>query len=121
MRTLNRNMRTLYYALVDTESGELDEWGNEYKVTYQTPVAMQANIGTSSGYVGIEQFGNNLKYDKVIVTTDMDCPIDETTVCCIDREPSYNTSGELLYDYRVRRVSKSLNSISIALEKVEVS
>lgn len=113
MRTLNRNMRTLYYALVDTESGELDEWGNEYKVTYQTPVAMQANI--------IEQFGNNLKYDKVIVTTDMDCPIDETTVCCIDREPSYNTSGELLYDYRVRRVSKSLNSISIALEKVEVS
>ena len=60
-------------------------------------------------------------YDKVIVTDDMDCPIDENSVLFVDREPETSLDGDLLYDYVVRRVSKSLNYISIAISKVRVS
>ena len=50
----------------------------------------------------------------------MSCPISEDTVLFVDKEPEYD--GEKpLYDYVVKRVAKSLNSISIAISKVNVS
>ena len=82
-------------------------------------------------------------YDKVIVTRDMDCPIDENSVLFIDKDVEYGEAVTIdyvpretvlgddeanpvtvevpLYDYIVRRVAKSLNSISIAVRKVDVS
>ena len=62
-----------------------------------------------------EQFGNLENYDKVIVTSDMSCPIDEDTVLWIDE-----TDTSQPYDYIVKRVSRSKNGISIAVAKVEV-
>ena len=61
-----------------------------------------------------------VSYDKVIVTDDMDCPIAEDTVLFVDKNPEYK-DGKPLYDYIVKRVAKSLNSISIAISKVNVS
>ena len=60
-------------------------------------------------------FGGLENYDKVIVTDWMDCPINEQTVLWIDKTPN---DGE--HDYIVRRVARSLNSISIAVSKVKV-
>jgi hypothetical protein len=65
-------------------------------------------------------FGNLESYDKVLVTDDMSCPIDENTVLFVDSKPGYN-QGVPTYDYTVRRVAKSLNSISYAISKVKVS
>ena len=39
----------------------------------------------------------------------------------IDKKPQYDEDGKPLYDYQVRRVAKSLNSISYAVSKVTVS
>ena len=50
----------------------------------------------------------------------MDCPIAEDTVLFVDKNPEYK-DGKPLYDYIVKRVAKSLNSISIAISKVNVS
>ena len=132
-------MRPFYYCLFNEEIPIIDEYGNESGesiVTYLDPVKMYANISQATGVSNTEQFGNLENYDKVIVTTDMNCPIDEHSVLFIDKEPEFETvvnhiptavtttDEEVsvpIPDYTVRRVSKSINSISIAVRKVTVS
>lgn len=125
MRTLKRNQRKFWYCTDTGDREEIyDEWGNatgEYVPVYSEAHEMYANVSPASGYAQTEQFGNLESYDKVIVTDWMDCPIDENTVLFIDKEPEHDTSNNLpLFDYTVRRVAKSLNSISIAVQKVNV-
>ena len=125
MRTLKRNQRKFWYCTDTGDREEIyDEWGNatgEYIPVYSEANEMYANVSPASGYAQTEQFGNLENYDKVIVTDWMDCPIDENSVLFIDKEPEYDQSNDIpLYDYTVRRVAKSLNSISIAVQKVNV-
>lgn len=139
MRCLKRNKRPFYYCLYKEEIPILDEYGNlsgERIVTYDDEVLMEANISQATGQSNTEQFGNLENYDKVIVTDDLNCPIDENSVLFIDKEPEwkdaeYNEATAItvtgatvkvpVYDYTVRRVAKSLNAISIAVSKVKVS
>ena len=69
----------------------------------------------------MEDFGIDLRYDKTLVITDMDCPMDEYSVLIIDRPVEYNDAGQLLYDHIVVKVDKSINVLSYALKKVNVS
>lgn len=124
MRCLHRNKRRFYYALFKEKVAIKDEYGNdsgEYRVVYQTPVEMKANISAATGEAQVEQFGNSLLYDKVIITDELDCPVDEHSVLCIDSPPSYDNDGNLIFDYIVKKVAKSINTISFAVSKVEVS
>lgn len=123
MKIMERNKRGFYYLLYAGSEPVMDEYGNEVgtKVTYSDPVPLRANVSPATGSAQVEQFGNLADYDKVIVTDDMSCPIDETTVLFLDKEPEFNTGGVPLYDYRVKRVAASLNSISYAVSKVSVS
>lgn len=124
MRCLERNKQCFWYCLYSDNEIVYDEYGNEVgdpHVIYEDPVRMYANISPAQGYAQTEQFGNLADYDKVIVTDNMDCPIDEHTVLFVDKYPEYNTENDLMFDYVVRRVAKSLNSISIAIRKVETS
>ena len=124
MRVMERNKVTFYYMLYLGKRAVLDEEENEtgeYVVTYSNPVEMKANISPATGQSSVEQFGNLENYDKVVVTDDLSCPIDENTVLFIDKPPSYDGEGNPLFDYTVKRVAKSLNSISIAVSKVKVS
>ena len=139
MRSLKRNQRPLYYCLYAGKEPIIDEYGNETGeniVTYEAPVQMYANISPATGQSSTEQFGNLENYDKVIVTTWMDCPIDENSVLFIDKEPDESSvlthiptaittvEGYVTVptpDYIVRSVARSLNSISIAVRKVKVS
>jgi len=139
VKCLHRNKRPFYYCLYKGEIELLDEYGNlsgEKIVTYEDDVMEMANISTATGQSNTEQFGNLENYDKVIVIDDLDCPIDENSVLFIDKEPEYKdaeyneqtaititgaTVKVPVYDYIVRRVAKSLNSISIAVSKVKVS
>lgn len=123
MRCLERNKSTFYYCLYKSTEMQTDEYGNETsapKVLYEDPVMMRANVSPATGFTTAAQFGYLENYDKVIVTDDMDCPITESTVLFVEKEPEYRADLPL-YDYVVRRVSKSLNSISIAIRKVSVS
>lgn len=124
VRTLKRNQRGFYYCLYTGADEIVDEYGNatgEFPPIYAAPVYMKANISPATGVSATEQFGNLDSYDKVIVTDDMECPIDEHSVLFIDKAPEHSLDGALMYDYIVRRVAKSLNSISIAVRKVTVS
>jgi len=147
MRDLKRNQTEFWYCLLNpnTQEAIVDENGNETGElipSYKKAVSMRANISPATGQNQVEQFGNLDSYDKVIVTCDMSCPIDENTVLFIDKRPEYTNvqtheivEGQALYaddevvektyelpkyNYIVKRVAKSLNGISIAVRKVDV-
>lgn len=124
MKLMERNKVPFCYCLFDRKEPILDEDGNDtgdQKVFYAEAVPIRANVSSATGTAQIEQFGNLDHYDKVIVTEDMSCPIDETTVLFVDKEPEYDAEGQPLYDYIVRRVARSLNVVAYAIRKVSVS
>lgn len=124
MKVMERNKRTFWYCLYDRKEPIIDEDGNETgeeQIFYKPAQSLRANISAASGSSQVEQFGNLAGYDKVIVLDDTSCLIDENTVLFIDKEPEYDDDGKPLYDYMVKRVAKSLNSVSIAATKVSVS
>ena len=133
MRCLNRNKTSFYYALYDTKDAILDEYGNEsgeYTVKYHKPEKVKANISAAMGETNTRQFGEDEAYDKVIVIENPDTPIDEHSVLWIDTLPQLTEDGELArnedgevitpWDYEVKKVARSLNSVSYAVRKVNV-
>lgn len=124
MKTMERNKQSFFYLLYDRKEPVTDGDGNETgeeTVVYKPAVSFRANVSAATGASQVEQFGNLTGYDKVIVTDDLTCPIDENSVLFLDKEPEYDGDGKPLYDYMVKRVAKSLNSVSIAVTKVSVS
>lgn len=133
MKCLKRNKSSFYYALYDTKTETIDEYGNmtgQYVVKYDNPVKTSANISPATGETQNRQFGESEMYDKIIVSDDKDMNIDEHSVLWIDTMPILNDDGSLQqnedgsiktpHDYVVKKISKSLNSISIAISKVNV-
>ena len=99
---------------------------------------MCANISPANGSTQTEQFGNSVQYDKVIVTDDMQCPIDEQSVLFIDNlsdtvlQDEYGKPlcteadtplqvKDVRFDYIVKKVARSQNSVSYAVSRVDVS
>jgi len=124
VRTLERNKQTFYYSLYDTKGDVKDEYGNktgEVSKKFSSPIKMKASISPPSGASFAEQFGKSIQYDKVIITDDMNCPIDENSILFVDNPPTYNKDGDLIFDYIVKKVAKSLNCIAYAISKVDVS
>ena len=124
MRTLARNKRPFVYCLYAGKDPIYDEWGNEtgeYKVSYAAPVCEMANISPATGVSRVEQFGDLERYDKVLVMSDVHTPITDTTVLFVDKPYEEDEEGMPIYDYIVRRVARSLNFVSIAISKVEVT
>ena len=124
MRCLERNKTTFYYCLYEGKTPVADNEGNEtgeVQITYSAPISLKANVSPAAGQTSIEQFGTSLQYDKVIVIDDPDCAIDETTVLFVDKEPEFDAFGDPLFDYTVKKVARSINSVSVAVQRVEVS
>ena len=122
MKCLKRNERTFYYALPTgrenvTKNGYLT---GDVAVSYGPVESVHGNIAPPTGKVFVELFGTSLLYDRVIVMDDPETPICEGTVLCVDVPPSYDASNNLIYDYIVRKVARSLNSVSIAVSKVNI-
>lgn len=103
-----------------------DEYGNtsgEYEVIYSNPVKCKGNISSAQGEVQNRQFGDSESYDKVIALSNVDVPIDEHSILWVDTLPSLDSNGatETPYDYIVKKVARSLNSVSVAINKVDVN
>lgn len=119
LRTLERNKQIIYYALFDGKEPVIDEYGNqtgEYEILYTPPTLLKINVSAARGEYSTRQFGDTEKYDKVLMTDDLNVPITETSILWID---SLDTTKP--HDYIVKKVAKSLNSVSIAVSKVSVS
>lgn len=125
MRSLLRNNRTFYYAKYDGKTELIDDYGNitgQFEIVYSMPIKTDGNISASKGEMQNQQFGDSENYDKVIVLDNKDIPIDEYSILWVDTLPVLNDDGstETPHDYIVRQVARSLNSVSIAISKVNV-
>ena len=133
MRCLHRNKIKFFYALYEKKEPIVDEYGNmtgEYAVTHGNPVECYGNISAARGEMATCQFGESEVYDKILVLDNVSPKIDEYTVLWVDTLPKTNTDGTLSkntegevdtpYDYTVKKVARSLNSVSIAIRKVNV-
>lgn len=123
MRCMCRNQSAVYYCLYKAREPILDSSGwetSEYRLVYDNAVLLHCNVSPAKGTAQVEQFGNLDSYDKVLVTDQVDCPIDESTVLFVDKVPVYK-DGNPLYDYTVKRVARSKNSLAVALSKVTIS
>lgn len=134
MRCMQRNKVDFYYALFSKRVPIVDEYGNdtgEYDVQHGNPVKSSANISAAKGETQTRQFGENVSYDKVIAMDNDAPPIDEYSILWIDTMPELNADDSLAvdsegkvktpHDYIVKKVAKSLNSVSYAVSKVSVS
>lgn len=134
MRMMVRNKSEFYYSLYKEKIPKTDEYGNvtgEYDIIRDNPMKFAANISAAKGETSTRQFGESESYDKVIVMGNDAPPIDEYTVLWVDRTPQVDEDGALAlndddevitpHDYIVKKVAKSLNSVSIAISKVTVS
>lgn len=118
MRSLARNKKHFYYALYKSKDEITDSYGNktgQYTLTYESPVGYWANISPATGVSDLEMFGQNTNYSHVISTSDMTCPITETTHLWIG-VPTTDP-----YNYVVVRKAESLNCISYAIREVNTS
>nr|DAF08946.1 MAG TPA: hypothetical protein [Caudoviricetes sp.] len=134
MKTLIRNKSKFYYALFESKVPKIDEYGNntgEYEVRWGKPLEYSANISAAKGKTSTRQFGESENYDRVIVMGNNSPNIDEYTVLWVDTIPKLDGNGLLLlnedgsvvtpHDHIVKKVARSINSVSVAISKVNVS
>mgnify|MGYP006916037026 CR=1 FL=1 len=117
MRCLNRNKQSFYYANYQGETKQMDASGyftGEYAVTYSNPIQVYGNISPARGTEYESPFGITEGYDKVIVLSNPYFPISETSVLWIENDTTE------AFDYVITKIARSLNSISIAIKKVDV-
>ena len=125
MRCMLRNKSKFYYASYLGKTEIKDENGyrtGEHSIEYSNPVQCFGNISAAKGEMQSRQFGESESYDRVIVLDDINAPIDEYSILWVDTLPHLNGDGstETPHDYVVKKVAKSLNSVSIAISKVSV-
>lgn len=133
MRCMERNKQPFWYsnyggiAPIRNEDGYLT---GEQDVIRLPPVRAMGNISPSRGEAVSRAFGDELDYDRVIALDNPDFPVDEQTVIWIGITPELDGEGNLARDedgniltpwnYEVRSVAPSLNSVNIAVRKVNV-
>lgn len=125
MKCLNRNKVTFYYAKFERTKEAYDRYGNylgDTKVVYGNPIKCKANISSAKGEIETRIFGDDVAYDKTIVL-DKNPGIDEYSILWVDELPKLKEDGSTStpHDYIVRVVAKSLNSVTLAIKKVNVS
>ena len=125
MRTLHRNKVRIYYANYREKIPLKDEYDNltgEYDIVYDNPVEIKANVSAARGESSTRQFGEDVSYDRIILLDDPSFPIAETSILWIDTLPEIAEDGttKTPHDYIVKQVAPSLNSLSIAVSKVNV-
>ena len=125
MRCLWRNRVRIFYANYTDREEVKDEYGNltgEYKLKYGNPQEAEGNVSAARGEVTTRQFGDDESYDRVIVMDDPNVPIKKSSILWIETMPVIMSDGttETPHDYIVKQVAPSLNSVSIAVSKVNV-
>ena len=118
MRSLNRNKRTIYYALHTGDAVNVDEYGNETgesTPTYGERIALMCNVSAATGQEAVEAFGSFTGYSRTMYVADNACPIEEDSIIWFRIEPTEP------HNYIVVRKADSKNGILYALREVTVT
>lgn len=133
MMTLNANKQKMYYAnqigQVPIYEEYTDDDGNTYpldtgetKIGYSEPIEFFGNISMSGGESEAVEFGVDLsQYEAVVIIPKHYINVTETSLIWADAEPQKDIGGntdEYSADYRIVKISKSLNFDKLVLQKV---
>lgn len=134
MRTLNKNKQVMYYAnqdkIVPIYEYYEDSDGNKYpldtgetKLVYGEPIEFYGNISmSSSGEAEAVEFGLDLsQYSAIVVLPNNYINVTESSLIWHDTEPTKDDEGntnEYSADYRIVKISPSLNFDKLVLQKV---
>lgn len=113
MRNLKLNEVLMYYSNLTAD--QTDQWGNENVSGYAEAEPIFMSLSPNKGAVTANGFGLGIDYDREMITSDVDCPINEYTRLWIDNDTTKS------HDYEVKKVAKSKNAIRYAIKKVTVS
>ena len=131
--TLNANKQKMYYAnqigQVPIYEEYTDDDGNTYpldtgetKIGYSEAIEFFGNISMSGGESEAVEFGVDLsQYEAVVVIPKIYINVTETSLIWADTEPQKDIGGntdEYSADYRIVKISKSLNFDKLVLQKV---
>ena len=119
MRTLQRNKRTIWYALYNGVTEVVDEDGNytgEQEVSYGEPIQARMNVSGGRGQAEIELFGVDNPFTKTAVTDDLTTPFTTDTIFWFEADPLVDP-----HNYRCTGVSRTINQVVIALAEISVS
>lgn len=96
----------------------------KYTVPKAIRVALSESIGlnnlTAQGVAELRSYGITTNYTHRMITEDMDCPIDEESILWYENDPGDNPY-DVPYEFRVIRVSKTLNYKMYYLRQLSVS
>ena len=143
MRTLNKNKQVLYYSNQTNEKTPIYATNPDGTIKtvnvdgvttnvitgykdkgYTLPQRFEGNIALSGGEVVNVDFGVDASaYDAVLVVNKGELEITETSFIWAESEPEYKDANNTVVDpysadYRVTRVSPSLNESRYLLSKV---
>ena len=118
MRSLNRNKRSIYYALPTEEEKKLyDEYGNETgetEIVFGDAVKLDINVSAATGEEAVAAFGSFTNYSRILCVSDVKCSIVENAKVWFGVEPTE------AHNYIVTRKADSKNGILYALKEVKV-
>lgn len=115
MRSLNRQKIKIHYSNYLGETEIMDDDGNytgERENIYSDPMELRVSIGPNGGLVTRNPYGVAPEYDRVIISDDVNCPINETSIIWVDNNITEK------HDYIVQSISKTLNSVAYGIKKV---
>ena len=143
MRTLNRNKQVLYYSNQTNEKSPIYATNPDGTIKtvvvdgvptqvitgytdkgYTLPQQFEGNIALSGGEAVNVEFGVDASaYDAILVLNKDEIDISETSFIWAESEPQYKDDEKTIVDpysadYRVTRVSPSLNQSKFLLAKV---
>ena len=133
MRTLRKNAQKMYYANQDKEvpitETYYDDEGNAYELdtgetelVYGEPIEFYGNIAMSGGKAEAQEYGLSLSdYEAILVVSKNTLPLTETSRIWHTSEPTKDDKGytdEYSADYRIVKISPSLNFDKYVLKKV---
>lgn len=115
MRSLQRNWRSLYYAVPESTESIIDEYGNdtlEKKITYSAPIELRVNVSANVGQEAVNVFGTTTGYNRTVSFCGESCPLSENDIVWFGKDPSKP------HNYVVVKVADSKNGFMIALREV---
>ncbi len=115
MRTLGKNKRRIWYAPLLTEQNAVDDEGHitsEKVRVYGTPKEAWVNYSSERGESVTALFGETKDYDLVIACTKEELPVSESDVLWVNTEPHKAN------DYRIVRISDSINVRTMLIRRV---
>lgn len=113
MRDLKRNQVRITYRLYLGNKEIKDEYGNstgQYAPLFGEEQPLFLSVSANKGDYSEQMFGDVLDYDRTMLISDPDCPIDENSRVTIDGQT-----------YVVKAVARSLNAAQYAIKRIEVT